>query len=98
MNKNRMVIAKQNDLVEIGPWSSLVFDGTANFFFGKLVIAADSFSSTIRLLPDRRYRQYLATRAIHLYRPLFWKQWLQDAWAISTPVAPESMKKVRTRR
>lgn len=98
MNKNRSVIAKQNDLVKIGPWSLLVFDGKSKIFFGEMVIAADSFSSSIRLLPDRRYRQYLATRGIPHYRPLFWRRWMLDAWNISTPIAPESMKKVRIKK
>jgi hypothetical protein len=98
MKRDRVVIANHTDGIIVTPFSQLRAEGTAKIFLGKSEVAADLALSIIRLLPDRRYRQYLATRYLPGYRPDFWKSWLLDAWHISTPLDQRSLAKVKKAR
>jgi len=96
MKQGRMVIAIQEDTVQIVPFSTLRYDGTSEkIFCGKLAVAASLAVNHIRLLPDRRYRQLIASRYAPGYYPELWQRWALDAWHVSTPIDERSLAKVR---
>lgn len=96
MKQNRMVIAIQGDTVQIVPFSLLRYDGNrGKIFCGKIEVAASSAVDHIRLLPDRRYRQLLASRFAPGYYPDLWQRWVLDTWHVSTPLDPKSLEKIR---
>lgn len=96
MKQNRMVIAIHEDTVQIVPFSTLRSDGqSGKIFCGKIEVAASLAVNHIRLLPDRRYRQLLASRFAPGYYPDLWKRWIIDAWHVSTPLDPNSISKIR---
>ena len=97
MKQGRMVIIIQTDTVQIVPFSSLRYDGSREkIFCGKLEVAASLAVNHIRLLPDRRYRQLIASRYAPGYYPDLWQRWVLDAWHVSTPIDQRSLDKVKT--
>jgi len=98
MKQNRMVIAIKEDTVQVVPFSLLRYDvKEGKIFCGKIEVAASSAVNHIRLLPDRRYRQLIASRYAPGYYPDLWTRWVLDAWYVSTPIDPRSLEKIRKR-
>jgi hypothetical protein len=95
MKEDRMVIANVNGLITMLPFRLLRSDGSSKIFLGKIEVAASLAPTIIRLLPNRRYRQLLATRVVPAVRPRLWAAWLLDAWHVSTPIDERSLVKVR---
>lgn len=96
MKQNRMVIAISENSVQIVPFSTLRYDvQSGKIFCGKIEVAASSFADKIRMLPDRRYRQLLASRFAPGYYPDLWQRWVLDTWHVSTKMDPNSINKIR---
>lgn len=90
-----MVIANVDGLIIVIPYNQLRYDGSSKIFLGKTEVAASLATTIIRLLPDRRYRQLIATRYVPGARPKFWAAWMLDAWHISEPIHPNSLERIK---
>lgn len=90
-----MVIANVDGFVSILPFRMLRTDGVSKIFFGKIEVAASLATTIIRLLPDRRYRQLIATRYAPGARPKLWLAWLLDAWHVSEPIDERSLRRIK---
>jgi hypothetical protein len=95
MKQDRMVIANVDGAITLLPFRLLRSDGAGKIFLGKTEVAASLATTIIRLLPDRRYRQLIATRGVPAVRPRLWAAWLLDAWHVSDPISPNSLERIK---
>ncbi len=95
MKQGRMVIANVDGSIIVTPYNQLRYDGFSKFFLGKTEVAASLATTIIRLLPDRRYRQLIATRVVPAVRPRFWAAWMLDAWHVSEPIHENSLERIK---
>jgi hypothetical protein len=90
-----MVIANVDGSIIVTPYNQLRYDGFSKFFLGKTEVAASLATTIIRLLPDRRYRQLIATRVVPAVRPRCWAAWMLDAWHVSEPIHENSLERIK---
>jgi hypothetical protein len=95
MKQDRMVIANVDGVITMLPFRLLRSDGSSKIFLGKIEVAASLAPTIIRLLPNRRYRQLIATRVVPAVRPKLWAAWLLDAWHVSEPIHPKSLERIK---